>query len=227
MNKIPTLVRALPLSAICAACVHSQHTQQPSTTADKWEAAIRTFEEADQHNPPSKGAVLFIGSSSIGLWTTLADDFPSTEVINRGFGGSEIADSTYYVDRIVAPYQPKVIVLYAGDNDLVNGKTPQQVFEDYQAFVSRVRRKLPRARVAFISIKPSPARWHVVRSVRAANEMIRSYASRGKGLIYIDVFTPMIGADGNPRPELFSEDNLHLNREGYRLWKSIVAPHIH
>lgn len=113
MNKMSTLVQALLLSAACAACVH---TQQSSASTDKWEAAIGMFEEADRQNPPPKGAVLFIGSSSITMWTDLADDFPSTTVINRGFGGSEIADATYFVDRIVAPYQPKTVVLYAGDN---------------------------------------------------------------------------------------------------------------
>ncbi len=193
---------------------------------NKWEPEIKKFEDSDRQNPPPKGAVLFIGSSSIQKWKSLADDFPGTKVINRGFGGSEIADSTVYVDRIVVPYRPKMVVLYAGDNDLANGKTPQQVFEDYKAFVERVHRKLPTARIAFISIKPSPARASLLESMKQANGLVKAYATHARRLVYIDVFTPMLGKDGSPRPELFGPDKLHMNSEGYSLWTSVIAPRI-
>ena len=193
---------------------------------NKWETEIKKFEEADRQNPPPKGAVLFVGSSSIRLWQSLGKDFPGIKVINRGFGGSELADSTFYVDRIVIPYRPKMVVLYAGDNDLASGKTPQQVFEDYKAFVGRVHQKLPATRIAFISIKPSPARASLLQSMKDANGMIKAYATHARKLIYIDVFTPMLGKDGSPRPELFGPDRLHMNSEGYRLWKTVVAPSI-
>ena len=209
---------------VCAASAPAQTSPAPG---NKWEEAIRKFEEADRQNPPAKGAVLFIGSSSIQMWKNLAEDFPQVKVINRGFGGSEIADSTYYVDRIVAPYRPQMIVFYAGDNDLASGKTPQKVFEDYQEFVNRVKAKLPKARIAFISIKPSLARVSLMQKMRAANELIRHYAANDKHLIYIDVFTPMLGQDGMPRRELFGPDGLHMNKEGYSLWRGVIAPYLH
>ena len=193
---------------------------------NKWEPEIKKFEESDRQTPPPKDAVLFIGSSSIQMWKSLADDFPGTKVINRGFGGSELADSTFYVDRIVVPYRPKMVVLYAGDNDLANGKTPQQVFEDYKVFVERVHRKLPTARIAFVSIKPSPARASLLQSMKEANGLIKAYATHARRLVYIDVFTPMLGKDGSPRPELFGPDKLHMNSEGYSLWTSVIAPSI-
>jgi lysophospholipase L1-like esterase len=201
--------------------------QAQSSPTNKWEVEIKKFEESDRQNPPPKGAALFIGSSSIRLWQSLAEDFPETKVINRGFGGSEIADSTFYVDRIVVPYKPGIIILYAGDNDLAGGKTPQQVFEDYKAFVSRVRQHLPETRIAFISIKPSPARASLLQNMKEANKLIKDYASRNKRLKYIDIFTPMLDKAGNSRPELFGPDKLHMNREGYILWKSVVAPFLH
>ncbi len=204
------------------ACVQAQ---QPAPT-NKWEAEIKKFEETDLKNPPPKGGVLFVGSSSVRLWSSLAEDFPAVKIINRGFGGSDIEDSTHYAGRIVSPYRPKLIVLYAGDNDLANGKSPEQVFEDFKAFVGRVRRDLPQARIAFISIKPSPARQHLIEKQKATNGMIEKYVSREKGLSYIDVFTPMLGGDGGMRPELFVGDGLHLNKEGYALWKSVTAPHL-
>jgi lysophospholipase L1-like esterase len=195
-------------------------------SGNKWETDIKKFEESDRKNPPPKGLVVFIGSSSIRLWHRLTEDFPGIKTINRGFGGSEIADSTFYVDRIVTPYRPKMVVLYAGDNDLADGKTAQQVFEDYKAFVERVHRTLPTTKIAFISIKPSPARASLLQSVKDANGLIYAYALHDKRLIYIDVFTPMLGKDGSPRPELFGPDRLHMNSEGYALWKLVVAPHI-
>jgi lysophospholipase L1-like esterase len=193
---------------------------------DQWETDIKKFEQADQLNKPPMNGVLFIGSSSFRLWTTLADDFPNTKVINRGFGGSQIVDSTRYVDRIVVPYQPRMVLLYAGDNDLAAGKSPQQVLEDYKAFVDNVKQKLPKTRIGFVSIKPSPLRAALLAKAKEANELIKSFTSDDKRLFYIDVFTPMLGSDGNARPELFGPDKLHMNQDGYKLWKSIIAPYL-
>ena|SRR5262245_3274473 len=128
MMKLRTLLIGFCCLIICAAAVSAQQTP---ASPNRWEADIKKFEEADRQNPPAKSAVVFVGSSSIRMWKDLAEDFPDTKVINRGFGGSQLADSTYYADRIVIPYQPRMVVLYAGDNDLAAGKTPQQVFEDY------------------------------------------------------------------------------------------------
>lgn len=196
------------------------------TRAHLWESEIKAFEEADRRAAVAEGGVLFVGSSSIRLWETLAADFPSVKVVNRGFGGSHLEDSTHYADRIVIPYRPRLIVLYAGDNDIESGKSPSRVLADFKEFVRVVRRRLPRTRIAFISIKPSPARWHLADQVRRANELIRAYAERTRGLVFIDVFTPMLGSDGKPRPELFVEDGLHLSTEGYRLWRRVISPHV-
>jgi len=190
----------------------------------KWEAAIAAFESADKTNPPPRDAVLFVGSSSIRLWKTLAQDFPEWKVINRGFGGSEIADSVAFADRIVLPYRPKTIVLYAGDNDIAGGKSPEQVFADFKAFVQRTRPALPKTKISFISIKPSRARWRLAEKIQAANQMIRNFCGQNDSLIYIDVFNPMLGADGRPRAELFVEDQLHMNPKGYALWSGIIRP---
>jgi lysophospholipase L1-like esterase len=224
MMKLRALLIGFCCLIICAAAVSAQQTP---ASPNRWEADIKKFEEADRQNPPAKSAVVFVGSSSIRMWKDLAEDFPDTKVINRGFGGSQLADSTYYADRIVIPYQPRMVVLYAGDNDLAAGKTPQQVFEDYKAFVSRVREKLPNAKIAFISIKPSLARVKLMEQMRATNELIRGYAAAGKNLVFIDVFPPMLNQAGQPRPELFIQDGLHMNREGYDIWRKVVAPYLH
>lgn len=214
------------LVCACMGCAATEPFRAPVVQTDKWEPHIAQFEEADRHSPPPADAALFVGSSSIRVWRTLAADFPHTPVINRGFGGSKIADCTYYIDRIVVPYRPRLVVLYAGDNDVASGRTPGEVFEDYRDFVRQVRRRLPEVPIAFISIKPSPARIQHLEAMRKANERIAAYAARKKDLIYIDVFSPMLGPDGAPRRELFVADRLHLSRAGYDLWTSIVAPYL-
>ena len=199
---------------------------QNKPDSSQWESEIKAFEAADKTNPPPHGAVLFIGSSSIRQWKTLAEDFQECQVINRGFGGSQIIDSVAFADRIVIPYKPRMILLYAGDNDIAAGKSPEQVLADFKAFTRKVRPRLSETKVAFISIKPSPSRWEFAEKIKAANRLIEDFCKQDERLIYIDVFNPMLGADGKPRPELFVEDMLHLNPKGYALWTAIIRPRL-
>jgi lysophospholipase L1-like esterase len=192
--------------------------------ADPWEADIARFEQADRIDPPKPGSVLFIGSSSIRFWDSIETDFPDTRIIRRGFGGSEIRDATHFAGRIVVPYKPRLIVLYAGDNDLAAGRASAQVAADFTAFVERVRRDLPTVAIAYIAIKPSPSRTAFLDASRDANALIRSYAATQADIRYIDIFTPMLDAGGKPRRELFGHDMLHMNRAGYEVWISQLAP---
>jgi lysophospholipase L1-like esterase len=195
-----------------------------SESPARWEKDIQAFEAADKTNPPPSGVILFVGSSSIRLWKTLTDDFKGLPVLNRGFGGSQMADSAFFVDRIVLPYHPRQIVVYAGDNDLAAGKPPTQILLDFQAFVRKVRDVQPNTRISFIAIKPSPSRWKLIDKILEANRLIAEFTHTEKGMDYIDVFTPMLAADGHPRPDLFAADNLHLNGKGYDLWTTTVRP---
>lgn len=190
----------------------------------KWEKDIAKFEEADQQTPPPKDAVLFVGSSSVRLWKTLAQDFPGVTVINRGFGGSQIPDSTEFAERIIWPYQPRQIVFYAGDNDIAGKASPQKVLEDYQAFVAKVREKLPETPIIFLSIKPSVARASMLPAQQEANALIRDYIATDKTQTYVDVSTPLLGPDGQPNPALFVQDGIHMKPEGYALWTEILTP---
>jgi len=197
---------------------------QPASRPAPFENEIRAFETADRKQAPPQHANLFLGSSSIRKWTTLAQDFPNAKVINRGFGGSQIADSTRYADRIVIPYHPERIFFYAGDNDLAAGKSPQQVLAEFDAFIQKVRPALPECDIYFISIKPSPSRAGLLDKMREANRLIEKYIQQKPHLAFIDVFTPMLGADGKPRPELFVSDMLHMNPKGYAIWTAKLAP---
>ena len=201
------------------------HAAEPDS--GKWEKDIAAFEASDKTNPPPRNAILFIGSSSIRMWKTLAQDFSDQNVINRGFGGSEIADSVHFADRIVLPYRPRLIVLYAGGNDIHGGKTPEQVFADFQAFVEKVRSKLPRTRLAYISIAPNPARWAEVERVKSVNQLVADYVKQNPNkLDFIDVFPHLLGTDGLPKADIYLDDRLHMNAKGYELWTGLVRPHL-
>jgi len=228
---MPVLLRALALALLVAATpawadapAAPRIPEQVSNPA--WEADMQRFAELDAKAPPPRNAVLFVGSSSIRFWDSLASDFPGQAVINRGFGGSEIRDSTWYADRIVVPYAPRLIVFYAGDNDLNAGRSPQQVRDDFLGFVSRVRRDLPKVRIAFISIKPSPSRAQLLPAIAESNRLVREAARGLKQVDYLDVYTPMLGPDGQPRAELFREDMLHMTPDGYAIWRQVVAPEL-
>lgn len=190
----------------------------------RFEREIEAFEAADRAAPPQPGGILFVGSSSIRLWPDLAGEFPGRGVINRGFGGSTLAEVSHYAPRIIFPYRPRQIVLYAGDNDLASGMTPAEVAADYRRLVALVRRELPSARIAYISVKPSPSRWHLVEAYREANRLIAAEVGRDSTQAFIDVFTPMLGTSGRPRPELFLGDSLHMTRAGYDVWRARVGP---
>ncbi len=190
---------------------------------EKWEASIRKFETQDKESPQPKMANLFVGSSSIRMWK-LDESFPKFKTINRGFGGSEIADSIHFADRIILKHQPAVILLYAGDNDISHGKSAETVTADFRKFVSVVRKELPDVEIAFIAIKPSIKRWALADEIRTANTAVAKICEADDKLNYVDIFKPMLGNDGKPRPELFLKDGLHLNKEGYKLWASIVRP---
>jgi lysophospholipase L1-like esterase len=193
---------------------------------NSFEKEILAFEARDKTNPPPKGAILFIGSSSIRLWKTLTQDFPQYYVINRGFGGSQISDSIYFTDRIVLPYEPSVIVVYAGGNDINAKKSPEKVSADFQNFVKNVRAKLPNTKIAYIAIAGNPARWAQVDKVREANRLIREWTTTQDGLSFIDVFPHMMGGDGMPKPDIFVADKLHMNEKGYIIWKGVVGEHL-
>lgn len=172
--------------------------------------------------------MLFVGSSSIRLWSHLEDQFKDLPVvIKRGFGGSQLSDCVKNLSRLVLRYRPHTVFVYAGDNDLAVGTAPREVLRRFTAFVDGVHRDLPDTRIVYISIKPSPSRIRLLSQVRETNALIQDYADREREVDYIDIFTPMLDASGKPRPELFREDALHLNAQGYALWKKIIAPHVH
>jgi lysophospholipase L1-like esterase len=189
-----------------------------------WEKEIAAFEASDRTNPPPKHGLLFTGSSTIRKWTTLAKDYPNQPVISRGVGGSEVVDITHFADRIVFPYEPRMIFFRSGGNDIANGKSPERVFADFKEFVVSVHEKLPNTDIVFISWSATPLRWAQHDKEEIYNKLVKDYSGKTSHLLYCDADAVPLDKAGKPRPELFEKDRLHFNADGYKLLAESVRP---
>ncbi|MBI2434505.1 MAG: hypothetical protein HYV26_16730 [Candidatus Hydrogenedentes bacterium] len=214
---IRSILSILSIALFPAAYAQEQHVASPGP--ERWEQAIQRFEALDKATPPKKDGILFAGSSTIVFWDLKAS-FPELDALNRGFGGSSVADILHFFDRVVLPYAPKTIVFYSGDNDIASGKAPEDVFKDYQQFVAKVHEDLPETRLIILGIKPSNARWTLWDKMQQVNRQLQELAKQDRLVEYIDTAPPLLGPDGKPKAELFKSDGLHLNEQGY----AAVAP---
>ena len=215
------------LAAQAAGAATVQRAAASQNDPDRWEPAIKKFEDADKVAPPPQNGIVFIGASSIVRWN-LPDSFPELgpRAINRGFGGSLAADSTRYAERIVIPYKPRIVVFYAGDNDVEANHTPAQIAGDFTAFERKVHAALPATQIIFISIKPSIRRFPWIEQIKGANALVRQYCATHPNLTFVDIVPQMLGADGKPRKELLVEDGLHMTPAGYKIWNDALRPHL-
>ena len=196
----------------------------PITDPEHFEKDIKAFEAADQKNPPPKGAILFVGDSQFTRWKTIHEDLPGYTLINRGFGGSRMADLLHYVDRVVLPYKPRMIIVHEGGNDLQGKRTPDELFADIKAFIEKVQTALPGVPILISGLTPSPARWAQADMRRQVNQRVKEYIATLKGVQFVDLFDAYLGPDGKPREELFVADHLHHSAEGYKVRVRITKP---
>lgn len=217
-------VVVLVIAATCGATL--ELAAQAPVDPNRWEPTIQKFEAEDKQNAPAKGSVVFIGSSSIARWSNLAESFPSLKVVNRGFGGSELADSAKYASRVVVPHAPRIVVLYAGENDLNRGVTPDVISADFGKFADVIRKSLSSTRIVVIGLKPSLLRWKLRDGMQQTNNLIRTRCAADRSCVYVDPWPVMIGKDGTPIPEFFVEDGLHMTPAGYKAWTQMLQPHL-
>lgn len=190
----------------------------------KWEKDIAAYEKEDQEQSPPKGGILFVGSSTFRLWKTMKEDFAGLPVINRGFGGSTFPELNHYFDRLVPQHQPRVIVVYEGDNDTGKGHTTERVLANWQVFARKARKACPDAKVLFVSIKPSLKREALLPKQQLANEAIRRDIESRENMAFVDMVPDMLDADGRPLAGLLAADQLHMSPEGYALWTRKLRP---
>ncbi len=213
-----------PLPRAGAEDAKSPPAAGPADRFAKWEKEIAAMEASDRTAPLPKGEILFIGSSTIRLWKSLAQDYSEHRVINRGFGGSQIVDAAHFAPRLVFPHEPRVILLRSGGNDINAGKSPEQVFAEYKDFVAVIHAKLPQTEIIYIGLAPTVARIKEVEKGNALNALIRDYAAGNPLLKFVDCADMSVGIDGQPRVDLFLPDKLHFNDAGYTLLAERVRP---
>lgn len=189
-----------------------------------YEAEIQGLERDKKPCIKDGETVVFYGSSSIRLWDSLKADFPEYDVVNMGFGGSTLAGCGWFFDRVLSGTQPKSLVLYAGDNDLGDGRHPEEIYLFFEAIHGYVRAYFPGMPFTFISVKPSPSRMHLAEKMRRLNGWIEQSLADGENETYVDVFTPMMKY-GNTLGTLYTDDGLHMNTKGYELWKTVLLEH--
>ncbi|HMF77348.1 MAG TPA: SGNH/GDSL hydrolase family protein [Bryobacteraceae bacterium] len=190
-----------------------------------YEADVRELETARAQHAAPKDPVVFYGSSTIRLWDGLAEDLGDPRALNLGFGGSTLEACAFFFERLVPPVDPCSLVVYAGDNDLGDGHSAQDVLAFFRALATKVERDLNGIEFAFISVKPSPARFHIIERIRTANSLIREDIEARERGYFIDVFEAMLGRDGKPQSSLFNADGLHMSAAGYRLWAQLLSAH--
>jgi lysophospholipase L1-like esterase len=219
--------RTARLGAALAAAILARapviRAQAPNPDPLRFEKDIAAFEAQDRAAPPPPRAALFVGSSSIRYWD-VARAFPGLPTITRGYGGSHVSDTIHFADRIVVPYRPRLIVFYAGDADVAANKTADQIAGDYNSFVALVHQRLPGTPMAIIGIKPSPAHWSRMGTIRSANALVQQLVARDPLLAYADVERPLLGPDRQPRPDFYVANGLNLSERGYQAWNDAVKP---
>jgi lysophospholipase L1-like esterase len=197
---------------------------QAQTTSERlyeklWSAEINAFKKEDSLRQSPDNSYLFIGSSSFRLWTDLAAAFPNLRVVNRGFGGSQTRDLNYFKKDIIDPHRPKAVIIYAGDNDVSDRQTPEQVLVATDSLVTYIHAIHPGVFILWVNIKPSPSRWQLKDAFEQTNQLIAELAARTLHMAVVDIWTPMLDATGQPRRELYLQDMLHMNAAGYEIWK--------
>jgi lysophospholipase L1-like esterase len=204
----------------------AMYAGEQALAPDFWESTIADFEAQDRRAPPPAGAFVFTGSSSITWWTSLEQDMAPMPVINRGFGGSKIGDVVRYADRIVVPYRPGAVVLFAGTNDIAEPMpaTAEAVFIGYRAFLEKVFASLPATHIYYVGITPTPVRWPLWPVAEAANQLIRAHTAGDPRLHYIDLTQQFLRPDGLPNHRLYQPDGVHPNALGYERWTATIKP---
>ncbi len=218
--------RALSIFAMAAILLSASNAPQAQNPAlkERFEKQVQEYEARDRANPPPRGAILFAGDSQFFRWATIHDDLAGYTLINRGVDSFQLPDLIHYVDRLVLPYEPRLIVLHVGGNDVHNGRAPAQVLADFQTFVARVRARLPDVRIVFSSITPGPGRWDEAPQRVAANRALQEYIATQPGLGFVDLWGAMLDPDGQPREELWVADRVHPNHAGYLIRVELTKP---
>jgi hypothetical protein len=224
MRRIAIACLALVVLAAGAVGLYLAYLGRSGADPAFFESEIEAFLESDREQPPAPGGIVFVGSSSIRFWSSLAEDMAPLPIVRRGFGGAHLSHVVHNAPRIVIPYAPRAVVVYAGNNDIAAGKSVDTVVADFEALVRLLEAALPETDIHFLSIKPTPLRWKLWPEMARVNARIRALADADPRLHFIDGGQVLLGPDGRPDRAFFRFDGLHLSAKGYAAWTSVVRP---
>jgi len=211
------------MAAILLSACNASQAQNP-VLKERFEKQVQEYEAGDKKTPPPRGAILFAGDSQFFRWKTIHEDLAGYTLINRGIDSFQLPDLLHYMERLVLPYAPRIVVLHVGGNDIHNGRTPAQLLADFQSFVARVRIRLPDVQIVYSSITPGPGRWDEAPQRVAANRALQEYIATQPGLAFVDLWGAMLTPDGRPREELWVADRVHPNHAGYLIRVKLTKP---
>lgn len=189
---------------------------------------VQKFKQQDSIAFPESNQILFIGSSSFTKWKDVNDYFPGYKILNRAFGGSRLVDLIRYRYEVIYPYNPRQIVIYCGENDFAAKDNPSvdEVMERFNTLYKLIRSKYPTVPLAYVAMKPSPSREHLLPKFSEANKRIKQLLAQDKNAAFIDVYPLMFNKDGSIMKDIFVEDNLHMNAKGYAIWQKAIKPYL-
>jgi len=208
-------------AAILLLAIQTSQAQNSQRFQKEVDSIVAHTLSVDRHN-----LVVFTGSSSIRMWADLKKAYPDHNVVNLGFGGSEMADLLYFTDRIILQFRPKQVFIYEGDNDIAIGRSPEQILAAADSILLQINRQLPQTEVVFISPKPSVSRWHLKEKYEAFNKRLKAWTKQKSNVKFADVWTPMLKKDGNVREDIFLGDKLHMNEKGYVIWAAELKKYL-
>jgi len=187
---------------------------------------LKQFHEKESKMMPPANGIVFVGSSSLRMWTDLEDTFKNYNAINRGFGGSELIHANDYINELVLIHKPRQVVIYSGENDVAAGASADETYKRFVTFFNNLRTNLPKATISYISMKLSPSRSQFSNTILEANARIKEYISKQKNASYIEIASKMLDSKGGYRPELFQADMLHMKPAGYEIWTHEITPYL-
>lgn len=214
-------VSSLLATAVLLLSIEISYAQNPQRFQKEVDSIVAHNLSVDRAN-----LIVFTGSSSIRMWADLKKAFPNRNVVNLGFGGSEMADLLYYTDKVILQFKPKQVFIYEGDNDISKDRTTDEILASADAILTAIQKDLPQTEVIFISPKPSVSRWHLKKKYEAFNKSLRAWTQNKKNVKYADVWTPMLKKNGEVRDDLFIGDKLHMNEKGYDIWQKALGKYL-
>lgn len=211
---------------------HSYKNEEPEPAPsiksnEDFAPEIQAFEAMDKEMAPKKGGILFVGTTAIRSCVNIAERFTGYSITQRGLTDSETSNILHFAEKIITPYRPSILFIYDGEDDIVNGKTPEVAYAEFVKLAKFVSEKLPETKVCFISVQPSPGRAAFQKSFEAYNSKVRLYITQQAcDWTYLDISTPLLNADGSAKESLFESDKITLNTNGYDVWEQAIKTYL-